>query len=217
MSMVTLVRHGQANTGARDEESYDNLSGLGWQQAELTGQYLAQTSHQISKVISGTLRRQRGTAERIAKELGLVVEEDPRLNEIEYFALEASMRRNIPDTPASREEFMLHFPQVMEAWRLGEISCPSETFVEYERRVSEVLAEAEARGETLLVTSGGIIGMMMRLVLDLSVEAFSHALLQVHNASLHRYQIEAGGRRLVTFNATPQFDPPEQEHARTFI
>ena len=34
MSHVTLVRHGQANSSARDELGYDRLSELGWQQAE---------------------------------------------------------------------------------------------------------------------------------------------------------------------------------------
>ena len=29
MSYITLVRHGQANTAARDEHSYDRLSPLG--------------------------------------------------------------------------------------------------------------------------------------------------------------------------------------------
>jgi broad specificity phosphatase PhoE len=217
VSNVTLIRHGQANSGARSEAEYDALSDLGRRQAQLTGTYLAATRHGITRIISGSLNRQRDTAQAIGRELGMRPDTDPRLNEIDYFSLEASLREHIPDTPANREEFLLHFPQVMSAWQDGVISCPDETFDEFEARVGAVLSEAEAIEGTLLVTSGGIIGMMLRHVLDLSVDAFSHALLQAHNTSIHRYQIEAGGRRLVTFNATPQFDPPDLVHARTFI
>ena len=217
MSVVTLVRHGQANTGARDEESYDRLSELGRIQAKLTGEYLAATDHGVRRVIAGTLNRQRDTGAEIATALGLAITQDDRLNEIDYFSLEASMAEHVPESPANREEFLLHFPQVMQAWQDGVISCERETFDDYEARVMSVLTEAEEADGTLLVTSGGIVGMMMKLVLDLSVDAFSHALLQVHNASLHQYQIEAGGRRLVTFNSTPQFATPDLAHARTFI
>ena len=37
MGEVVLVRHGQANSGATDEESYDRLSDLGHQQARWLG------------------------------------------------------------------------------------------------------------------------------------------------------------------------------------
>ena len=217
MSFVTLVRHGQANNGARTEEDYDKLSELGHEQARLAGAYLAQTNHGIREVVTGSLNRQRDTGRAIADALGVGVSEDERLNEINYFALEASMQSYRPFIPGGRDEFILHFPQIMQAWKDGHIGCRNETFAEYEQRVLDVLSEAESTGGRLLATSGGIIGMMMRHVLDLSVDAFSHALLQVHNASIHQYQIEAGGRRLVRFNATPHFDPIDQSHKRTFI
>ena len=43
MSNITLIRHGQANTGARDEISYDRLSDLGHRQASWLGTPLRET------------------------------------------------------------------------------------------------------------------------------------------------------------------------------
>lgn len=40
MTHITLIRHGQANTEARDEVSYDRLSELGHQQAAWLGAHL---------------------------------------------------------------------------------------------------------------------------------------------------------------------------------
>ena len=39
MSQITLVRHGQANSGAQDEAGYDALSDLGARQSAWLGDY----------------------------------------------------------------------------------------------------------------------------------------------------------------------------------
>lgn len=218
MTRVTLVRHGQAQTGAQDEESYDNLSALGIEQARWLGEYLNGTGHGVRRILAGPMRRQQQTAEHVAAALALPVETDERLVEINYFALAASMQeRHAAPMPNGRDEFLVHFPQVMAAWKAGEISCPDESFTDYESRVHDALTDAEDAGGTMLVTSGGIIGMAMRHILGLETDAFAHVLLQICNTSLHRYQIEAGERRLMTFNATPHLDTAGREASRTYI
>jgi len=62
MGEIILVRHGQANSGARDEESYDKLSELGHQQAGWLGDYLRDREKPFDKIISGSLRRHKETA-----------------------------------------------------------------------------------------------------------------------------------------------------------
>ncbi len=218
MSIVSLVRHGQANTGAADEHSYDKLSDLGHRQAAWLGDYLAGSSNGVTRIICGTMRRQRETAAGIAAALDLTVAEDVRLNEINYFALSESLKdRHAISLPNSREGFLDHLPQVMLAWSEGRITSPEESFADYEARVHDMLSEAEAHPGTMLVTSGGIIGMAMRHVLGLDLDAFSHILLQTHNSSLHRYEVEFGQRRLMTFNATPHLDAKGREAARTYV
>ena len=85
MSHVTLVRHGQANSAARDELSYDRLSDLGRQQARWLGGHLRGTGDRFARAYCGTLTRHRQTAEEMALDLEVV--EDARLNELEYFTM----------------------------------------------------------------------------------------------------------------------------------
>ena len=218
MTHVYLVRHGQAQTGAMDEASYDRLSPLGHDQARWLGDYLAGSGMSPVRIIAGGMRRQQETAHHIAGALEISVATDTRLDEIDYFGLADAMSRARGSAhPETRDEFLLHFPSVMAAWAAGEISCPGESFAGYEDRVQGALHDAETHDRTMLVTSGGIIGMSMRHILGLGIEPFSRVLLQTHNASFHHYQIEAGARRLVTFNATPQLDSAERSTARTFI
>ena len=65
MAEIILVRHGQANSTAKTEADYDRLSDLGHQQARWLGERISQTNGHFERVISGTLRRQRETAEGI--------------------------------------------------------------------------------------------------------------------------------------------------------
>ena len=41
MSVITFIRHGQANSSATTEEGYDNLSDLGKTQARWLGEHCA--------------------------------------------------------------------------------------------------------------------------------------------------------------------------------
>ena len=59
MSVIYLVRHGQASFGAAD---YDVLSELGHRQAALVGAELRARGVRVDLAVSGTLRRQRETA-----------------------------------------------------------------------------------------------------------------------------------------------------------
>ena len=60
MSVIHLVRHGQASFGADD---YDLLSALGERQSRVLGQALAGIGPRIVHAASGEMRRQRQTAE----------------------------------------------------------------------------------------------------------------------------------------------------------
>ena len=61
-SEIILIRHGQANTGAKDEESYDKLSATGHQQSAWLGDYLRAQDSAFDRVICGNLRRHQETA-----------------------------------------------------------------------------------------------------------------------------------------------------------
>lgn len=219
MVEITLVRHGQAQTGAKDEASYDRLSGLGVQQAEWLGAHLAEMGQAFDRVISGPKRRQRETAERIVSALGLPMDEDERLDEMDYFGLSKSMKEThaLP-MPTDRDGFLTHVAEVIQAWDAGLIASPAESFEAFEARVKGVIAEAEATGgRVMLVTSGGVIGMAMRVLLRLDLASYTRVLLQINNTSLHRY-VKAGEMLVLdTFNAVPHLERADRQHAKTHV
>lgn len=60
MTTILLARHGQASFG---QENYDQLSELGVLQAKMLGQHYANTQRRIDAIFSGSLVRQRDSAQ----------------------------------------------------------------------------------------------------------------------------------------------------------
>lgn len=211
MGEIVLVRHGQANSAATDEKSYDRLSDLGRTQGAWLGEYLRAHGQSFDLVLSGTLKRQVGTAEA----MGFEPEQDARLNELDYFSLSEAMRDTHGVPLPGPDDFASHVPQVMEAWHRAEILGP-ETFESFERRVVSVLTEAAEPGRRVLcVTSGGVIGMMVRHLLGLDPTRMAHILLPIYNTSMHGVHVIPQGPILGRFNATPHLDTPDRAYART--
>ncbi|PUB17611.1 histidine phosphatase family protein [Yoonia sediminilitoris] len=212
MGEIILVRHGQANSQAKDEASYDKLSDLGHTQAKWLGDYLSDREAPFDRVICGSLRRHMETAAGIGYATPDV---DPRLNEMDYFNLGQSLE-DVHGVPfPGPDEFAAHVPQVMEAWHRAEI-MGVETFASFEDRVTGVLqAAAEPGVRVLCVTSGGVIGMIIRHLLDLDPTRMAHILLPIMNTSLHRVRVIPQGPILASYNAVPHLDHPDRAHAIT--
>ncbi|WP_299349568.1 histidine phosphatase family protein [uncultured Shimia sp.] len=217
MPHITLVRHGQANTEARDEESYDKLSDLGHQQARWLGGHFSQTSDQFHRVYTGTMRRHIETAEGIGAPFTPV--RDARLNEIAYFDLSQLMEEQHGlQIPTEREGFVEHLPRVLQAWQEGRIEGAPESFQQFHGRVSDVMEEiAAGDGRALVVTSGGLIGMVLRQTLDLDVGGWAKMCLAIMNTSVHRWQMVLGQPLLVQFNNVAHLEAPERHFAQTHL
>lgn len=215
MGELYLVRHGQANSGATTEEDYDRLSDLGHTQAKLLGDWMRVHEAPFDLVLSGSMRRHRETA----AGMGFAPEIfDPRLNEMQYFALVRDMEVNHGVTPPkSQEDFAVHMPQTLAAWEKATITG-AEPFATFEGRINAALAEAAKPGKRVLcVTSGGVISMVMRAALGLSTDQMAHILLPIYNSSLHRFRIRNEGTYLMAFNGIPHLDPPALADHRTHL
>lgn len=213
MGDIILVRHGQANSTATTEEDYDRLSELGVTQAEWLGEWLRAHDYSFDHVVSGTLRRHRQTV----AGMGYEADEDTRLNEIDYYTLSHALNRATGEPLPTGDGFADHMPKVFEAWKLAEIQG-SETYHAFEDRVAALLSDAAVHGRKVLcVTSGGVIGMVLRHLLDLDILKMSRVMLPIWNTSIHRLRVRDSETILHGFNAIPHLESPERAFARTYI
>lgn len=216
MTELILIRHGQANTGATDEQSYDNLSDLGRQQARLLGEYLRQTGDEF-RVISGTMNRHIQTSQEMAlndKKLST----DDRLNEIDYFGLSHAARDNHGVAmPESQADFALQMPQVLDLWRKNEMPDHIETYEVFRDRIFNALSDAAKGGAATLVSSGGVIATLVAIALHLETHTKTKMLLTIHNTSIHKFELRENELFLTQFGATPHLDQPERKSLKTHI
>ena len=217
MGEITFIRHGQASYGAAN---YDMLSPLGHQQSEWLGQHLGQTGHGFDRVVCGTLRRHRETLAGIQKTLKHAETlEDERLNEMSYFAMErafeAQTGRALPENP---EQAAAYFADVMAAWESGRLNGAPETYASFQARILGALADHAREGEhVLIVSSGGPVGVTMRHVLGLDLNAVVNVILRTHNASYSRFALFQGGYHLVQFNGVAHLEAAHRRHALTYL
>ena len=214
---IILIRHGQANTGAKDEESYDKLSSMGHQQSAWLGDYLRAQGTEFDRVVCGNLRRHQETVAGLG--LSQSIEIDHRVNELRYFDLaqeyQAQTRKPLP---SSAEEFAQHVPQLFTAWHAGQLDNAHESYRSFADRFGQVMSELTELGcRSLVVTSGGVIGMAIARHLSLGPEGFAQVMLPIHNSSIHRFSIAQGVTQMASYNGTPHLDASDRRHARTVI
>lgn len=216
MSNITLVRHGQANSGSTDETSYDKLSDLGHQQARWLGSYLTDIRETYDRVYCGTLTRHIETAAGMGFDSPTI---DARLNELTYFNMSDAVHKKLGiAVPTNRDEFIEHLPLVFTMWQEGQIEGDFETFHAFQSRIDEVLHDiAAGNGRALIVTSGGVIAMSMRIAMGLEMSAFSRTALAIMNTSLHQLHPIGDSLSMTQFNAVPHLASPERQFAKTFV
>lgn len=216
MTHITLVRHGQANTEARDEESYDRLSELGHQQAAWLGHHLRANQSFHPRIYCGTLTRHIQTAQSMGHDKMV---QDSRLNEMEYFTLAQAMetQHGLP-IPQEREGFIAHIPKVLAAWKADEIDEAPESWEQFSHRTQSVLAEiGQGDGPALVVTSGGLISMAFAQAMALETDGMARLTLAIMNTSMHRMFPIDGHLSPVLFNAVPHLETPDRHFAQTHL
>ena len=212
MGEIILVRHGQANSAATTEEEYDRLSDLGHRQAAWLGEWMRDHGYAFDHVVSGTLTRHRQTV----AAMGWAADEDARLNEIDYYTLSQAMHEVKGEPLPTGDSFADHMPKVFAAWAAAEI-MGQESYQAFEERVAALLADAAVPGRRVMcVTSGGVIGMVLRHILDLDMMKMSRVMLPILNTSIHRLHVHGAETILAGYNAVPHLDRPERAEARTY-
>ena len=215
MVELTLIRHGQAQTGAQDEASYDNLSDLGHRQARWLGETL-RGGVPFERIISGGMKRQVQTAEGLA--LGVHHSIDARLNELDYFGLAASLKASHGvDIPNDIQSFAQHVPQVLDVWRQGGMNGDLETYDEFCSRIMGALHNAAGQeGRAVLVTSTGVIATLSAIALGLDMVKKTKLFLRVMNTSVHKFELLGDELHLTQFGAVPHLERPDRVYAQTY-
>lgn len=219
MAQITLVRHGQANSASTDEHGYDKLSPLGHEQAAWLGAHMRDTHQVFDSVYCGTLRRHIETAAGMNAEGFAPIVQDARLNELAYFDLSnAYEQMSGAPTPTTRDEFVEHMPRLLTAWKEDRLSNVPESFASFEDRVQSALEEIASRSDrALVVTSGGLIGMVTRQVLGLDIDGYARMCLSIMNTSTHRVVRIGSSLALTQFNNVAHLEETGRHHAQTHI
>ncbi|HCF3811566.1 TPA: histidine phosphatase family protein [Pseudomonas aeruginosa] len=221
MGRIILLRHGQASFGAAD---YDCLCAKGTEQAEHLGKVLQARGERIDALWSGTLQRHRQTAEGLLRggawhlEPGVLAD----LDEFDHQQVIArhepryrdhhTMMRELAAAEDPRNAFATMFGAALARWYGGsaddEYDEPWSHFqARCRRALTQVSSTMSGKDEThLVVTSGGVIAVLVQALLGLSDEAAMQVNCTLANASMTTLQTNAAGRhKLLSLNEHSHF------------
>jgi broad specificity phosphatase PhoE len=226
MSTLLLVRHGQARLFT---DNYDRLSDLGLSQAGALGEFWLERGIRPDSVFSGTMVRQRQTAEAIGKVFMSGGEHwpDPQENAglNEYPAKEicdsilhalrktdATLERLAVDlesstSPADKYRYLHRMLEtVIARWvsnDYGDADVPVswQYFSEEVRKALRDVTSNAGRGQTIAVfTSGGPVAISVQSVLQAPDIKAAELNWRVHNCSVTRYTFSGERISLDAFN-----------------
>src|SRR5690606_16422752 len=144
MSLIYLVRHGQASFGSED---YDRLSELGQRQSRWLGEYFAERGLRFSRVFCGTLARQRDTAGAILSAMGQAIEPTVHPGFDEYhagpiYSAFTGGRSPVEHQRADYKDYWQTFRKAMNHWADVGLDGAPETWTAFGERVAAGLAAA---------------------------------------------------------------------------
>jgi broad specificity phosphatase PhoE len=239
MSTLTLIRHGQA--AAFDADS-DRLSPLGEVQSHKLAQYWIARGVAFDEVCSGTLVRQKRTAEIVHAayaQAGLPWPElriDASFDEYDgggivnilapalagkdfEFAKLVKAAEAAARGPERNRHFQRMFEVVVAGWMSGALSSPEvEPWTTFSDRVRTGLREITSSGRSnrrvALFTSGGVVGVIVQTVLRAPGESALQLNWRMRNCSVTEFVFSRDRLSLDLFNATPHLDDPELQSFR---
>jgi broad specificity phosphatase PhoE len=226
VSVLLLVRHGQASFGARD---YDQLSEVGHEQARVLGRALAARGVVPDLVVRGGLRRHDQTAAGIVEGLGtdVRVEVEPGWDEFDFqhvvevhkplWRSRTAMKADLARTGRPRQAFQRAFEEATARWTGGASDHEyAESFPAFGDRVSHALDATAKRLEdhrvVLVVSSGGPIGRACSQVLAGDASLWAQLNRVAVNTGMSKLIRGSRGLTLSTYN-----EHSHLEHDRSLV
>jgi broad specificity phosphatase PhoE len=233
MSVLTLVRHGQASLLAQD---YDRLSPLGERQAAALGEYWAERGIVFDRVFSGPAERHRRTAGIVTeacRRAGLAWPEPVVVQDLDEFPGEALTRRYLPELAAEcpriaalerdlraaegriekARAIELLFRAFTTMWVLGEFDASEvETWDMFETRVRRGLASVRdhgAKGSRVAVfSSAGPTAIVVQMAHGLTPQQTLELAWLVRNSACSEFLFSGDRFSLLGFNEVPHLADP---------
>ncbi len=214
MSVLLLVRHGQASWGADD---YDRLSPLGEEQAAVLGRALGARGVRPEVCLHGRMTRQRETARLLGEAAGWSPwREDDAWDEMNHEeVLQRQPHTFAGDTP-TRAEFQAWFEAATDRWTAGTYDDEyTESFTAFGERVlgalDDLAGRLEGGGTAVVVTSGGPIARVVAELLGGGADLHRRLAPVVVNASVTKVVVGRRGTTLVSFNDHGHLEHPARE------
>ena len=204
MTLLLLVRHGQASWGSDD---YDRLSPVGVEQSRVLGAALAARGVRPDLVLRGSMLRHRQTADAAVSGAGwdTAVVEDDGWDEFDHLGtVDGSVLfEHLDDEPD--EDRVRRFNGTIARWSSGEHDAEyAESFPAFQDRVrgafDRALARVEPKQTAVVFTSGGPVSWVAATLTDGGLPAWARLSKVVVNSSVTKVLTGRGGTNLITFN-----------------
>lgn len=233
MSMMTLIRHGQASFFASD---YDQLSSLGEEQSRLLGRFWGSYGYRIDEVYTGPRLRQQQTAELIGESFrqaggdwpnpvvlagldeydlqGFIQHLAPALADrnSHFASLVEAYQQSLPQ-PDRVRSFQSMFEQLLLDWQSETVPMANvESWTEFRQRVEKTIQQIQKTApqscRVAVVTSGGFIGTAVQSTLASPDRTALELNWRVRNSSLTEFVFTRDRLTLDSFNAVPHLPEP---------
>lgn len=216
MSTLTVVRHGQARPF---DSNPDQLSALGEEQARELGQYWKRLGVTFDDVWSGSLQRQRQTAELAAAPISnqaLRISDDWNEYDANGILHNFAPPYELEEGADRNRKFQKIFEPAMLAWLAAAEHPAVETWGAFRDRVLRALGRLQqgAQGRNVvLFTSGGPISVLVQAAIGGHERSFLEINWRVKNCSITEFTFSRERVSLDSFNALPHL---ERRELRTF-
>ena len=206
MGVLYLVRHGQASFGTDD---YDRLSDTGHQQARITGAHLASLGVRPTRVLHGSMLRQKQTARGILEGLGIEdtipTRVDSGWNEYSAWSITGALSDTDPRASHDSRVFQDELERGIARWADSRNDGDyEETHSAFTTRVDRAFDDARAAtgsGEsTLIVSSAGSIGWTVARLMGGDFDQWMAFTRVTINTGITKIVTGRGGVSLVSFN-----------------
>lgn len=221
--IVTLIRHGQAGSRV----AYDDLSEAGRRQVRALGAWFAERGQRFDAVVTGSLTRQRLSAEEMLTSMETAGVARPRVTidaRWDEFDLDKVYAGIGPRLAREDEQFRIEYDQllrdaadpesaahrawrncdvtVVRTWIAGRFEFEGESFHDVRRRVRQALEELPEGSSLAVVTSATPIGIALGTTLEVS----PHHMMRLaagFNSAYSELDMRHDGPRVLSFNNVP--------------